>query len=94
LIAGANNSSWDNSVGGYLAARAITADEPISKTANWKSLLGQLGEYLARDCFPPEIRHQRNPSPYDSPSDFHPATWKRQIEPVVETLNRLESTNN
>jgi hypothetical protein len=99
LIADDNNNSWDDNswddaLRVYLAVRALTADESISKMADWNPVLGKLSEYLARDCFPAEIRHQRDPSPYDSPSDFDPATWKRNIEPIIETLRRLESTNN
>ncbi|HEY2410951.1 MAG TPA: multiheme c-type cytochrome [Pirellulaceae bacterium] len=94
LIGGASNNSWDDALNGYLATGAITADQPIRKMADWPKLLGSLSDYLARDSFPADIRRQRNPSPYDSPSDFDPATWKRQIETFIETLHRLESTNN
>jgi hypothetical protein len=62
--------------------------------ADWKSLLDNLSSYLSRDCFPAEIRQQRTPSTYDSPSNFDPATWKQQIEPVIETLRLLETSNN
>jgi hypothetical protein len=94
LIADDTNNSWDDALRAYLALRALTADESISKMADWNSVLGKLNDYLARDCFPPEIRHQRDPSPYDSPSDFNPATWKQQIEPVLQTLRRLGSATN
>ncbi len=92
LVADTKSSSWDDALGDYLAVRAITTDESIDKLADWKSLLDKLGEYLSRDCFPAEILHHRSPSPYDSPSNFDPATWKQRFEPVVESLGRLEST--
>jgi len=92
LISSGNGNSWDDALHGYLAVQAVTADEPISQMADWNSLLAKLGEYLARDSFPAEIRRGRAPSPYDSPSEFNPAAWKQRLAPVIDRLGMFEST--
>lgn len=90
LTASVEQKSWDVANEAYLATRAITADPPFNTMHDWDSALGNLGGYLAWDCFPATIRDRRAPTLYDSPSEFDPVAWQKLIEPAVQVLQQLQ----
>lgn len=91
LAAGAQHKSWEVANEAYLAATAITADQPMRGWTDWDSVLGKLGSYLGRDCFPAVIRDRRAPTIYDSPSEFDPAVWHKLIQPAMQHVRQLEA---
>jgi hypothetical protein len=91
LTASVEQKSWDVANEAYLAASAITADQPFNKMPDWDSVLEKLGNYLARDCFPSRIRDRRAPMLYDSPSEYDPYVWRKLYEPAVQVLRQFDA---
>jgi hypothetical protein len=93
----ASTSRYDMAVSTCLAARAQIADitreahpQAARQIAAVNSALGELTNYLSRDCFPAEIRDRRLPTQYDSPTDFDPAVLASRRDRLLEALQALK----
>ena len=91
-----SESSWDAATQAYLATRAIASDltaaafpRAATGIASLDSELGKLGTYLASDCF--DNGSNRRPTQYDSPTHFNRQRLAEQLQPVIESLRRLEA---
>jgi hypothetical protein len=91
------DASWDAGLQCFLALRAVigdlaaTSDSRAAEFAALQTAVADFGRYLSSDCFSTVIRENRQPTPYDSPSDFAPGSLKERIQPVRTALQRLEA---
>ena len=88
---------WDNGLQCFLALRAVLGDlaskcdSMAAEVAALQAAVANLGDYLARDCFLPVIRENRQPTPYNSPNDFVPNRFTESLAPVRAALQQLEA---
>jgi Cytochrome c554 and c-prime len=97
LQVAADAPSHDAAVQSYLAVRAVAADiapqsQPHATTeiAALRTELGKLGGYLATDCYRSAVQSGRQPTTYDSPANFAPATLIERLTSASGALRLLE----
>jgi hypothetical protein len=85
LQAAGDHERWQAATSALASVQAFSRDLPSSDAARLREPLHQLSIFLSIDSFPVELRQRREPTIYDSPSDWDP----RQVQPRIDAIRRV-----
>jgi hypothetical protein len=82
----------------HLAARAIAGDvtreahpQAENELAVLNTALAGLDKYLGSECFAAASRNSRQPTQYDSPTEFAPGPLAERVRAVSDALQQVEA---